>query len=314
MGWGYGGYNTAQIPALSTFDEVKKHHDSVVPIRGRSKETRPLGKRRNYCHMTIVRNTRSVISDDEPLGKFMDTYAYQLYGTNCIEWFPDGRVHVKHDGWNSPTTMQFMTYSLAKLGRIDSVRGKWYFVNKQGKNFLLDKGITLVKEGDVYVAESVVVENRYKVNRKVLNALRKKYKNFLDYGKTTLSIEPHLTRLEVAEASHGLSFNNVQLTPSYNWNSKRDADVENRAKLFLALDKVNESGDLNMMYEVMTYVACNAGNFDYRSQRILCTPQKFAKFFDDVLKYQFADEIFTVVPVEGGEQFHDNNKKYFKKT
>jgi hypothetical protein len=314
MGWGYGGYNTAQIPALSTFDEVKKHHDSVVPIRGRSKETRPLGRRRNYCHMTIVRNTRSVISDDEPVGKFMDTYSYQLYGTRCVEWFPDGKVYIKNDGWNSPTTMQFMTYSLAKLGRIDSVRGKWYFVNKQGKNFLMENGITLVKEGDEYVAESAVIENRYKANRKALNALRKKYKMFVDYGKNALSIEPHLTRLEVAEASHGLSFNNVQLTPSYNWNSKKNADVENRAKLFLALDKVNESGDLTLMYELMTYVACNAGGYDYRSQKILCPPQKFARFFDDVLKYQFADEIFTAVPVAGGEQFHDSNKKYFNKT
>jgi hypothetical protein len=313
MGWGYQGYNTAQIPALSTFDEVKKHHDSVAPIRGRSRETRPLGKRRNYCHMTIVRNTRSVISDDEPLGKFMDTFSYRLYNTDCVEWFPDGKVHVKHQGWNSPTTMQFMTYSLAKLGHIDSVRGKWYFVNKQGKNFLMDKGITLVKEGDAYVAESVIVENRYKANRKALNALRKKYKNFIDYGKTALSIDPNITRLEVAEACHGLSFNNVQLTPAYNWNREKDSDVENRAKLFLALDKSNESGDLTLIYELMTYVACNAGQYSYHSQKITCSPKKFADFFDDVLKYQFAEEVFTVVPAVSGEQFHDSNKKYFNK-
>ena len=313
MGWGYQGYNTAQIPALSTFDEVKKHHDSVAPIRGRSKETRPLGKRRNYCHMTIVRNTRSVISDDEPLGKFMDTFSYRLYNTDCVEWFPDGKVHVKHQGWNSPTTMQFMTYSLAKLGHIDSVRGKWYFVNKQGRNFLMDKGITLVKEGDAYVAESVIVENRYKANRKAINALRKKYKNFIDYGKNALSIDPNITRLEVAEACHGLSFNDVQLTPSYQWNSKRNADVENRAKLFLALDKSNESGDLTLIYELMTYVACNAGQYNYDSQKITCSPKKFADFFDDVLKYQFAKDLFTVVPAVDGEQFHDSNKKYFKK-
>jgi hypothetical protein len=264
--------------------------------------------------MTIVRNTRSVISDDEPLGKFMDTYSYRLYQTDCVEWFPDGKVHIKHQGWTSPTTMQFMTYSLAKLGRIDSVRGKWYFVNTQGRNFLLDKGITLVKEGEVYVAESAVVENRYKANRKALNALRKKYKNFIDYGKTALSIDPYLSRLEVAEACHGLSFNNVQLTPSYQWNSKQNADVENRAKLFLALDKANESGDLTLMYELMTYVACNAGQFDYRGQKIKCSPKKFADFFDDVLKYQFADEVFTVEAVVSGEPFYDSNKKYFNKT
>lgn len=312
MGWGYGIQNTAEIPALNNFDEVKKHHDSVAPIRGRIKETKPLGKRRNYCHMTIVRNRRSVISDDEPLGKFMDTYSYRLYQTDCVEWFPDGKITVKHQGWNSPTTMQFMTYSLAKLGRIDSVRGKWYFVNKQGKNFLMDKGITLVKEGDAYVAESVVMENRYKANRKALNALRKKYKNFIDYGKTALSIDPNITRLEVAEACHGLSFSNVQLIPSFRWN-REPTDVENRAKLFLALDKAEESGDLTLVYELMTYVACNAGQYSYDSQRIVCSPKKFADFFDDVLKYQFAKEVFTVVPAVDGEPFHDNNKKYFNK-
>jgi hypothetical protein len=312
MGWGQTTYNTAQIPAFSTFDEVKKHHDSVVPIRGRSKETKPLGKRRNYCHMTIVRNTRSVLSEDEPVGKFMETYSYQLYSTNCIEWFPDGKVSVKSDGWNSPTTMQFMTFSLAKLGRIDSVRGKWYFVNKRGKNFLVGNGITLVKEGDVYVAEAVVVEKRYKANRKALNALRKKYRSFIDYGKTTLSMDPSLTRLEVAEAGHGLSFNNVQLTPTYNWHRHKDADVENRAKLFLALDKVNESGDLNLMYELMTYVACNAGHYSYNTQKIQCSPQQFERFFNDVLKYEFAKDVFTSVDVPEGEMFHDENKKYFK--
>jgi hypothetical protein len=105
----------------------------------------------------------------------------------------------------------------------------------------------------------------------------------------------------------------VQLTPSYNWNNRKSADVENRAKLFLALDKSNESGDLTLIYELMTYVACNAGQYSYTSQKITCSSKRFAEFFDDVLKYQFAEDLFTVVPVVDGEQFHDSNKKYFKK-
>jgi hypothetical protein len=312
MGWGQTTYNSAQIPALSNYAEVQEHYKKVVPIRGRTPETRPLGKNRRHTWVTIEQQDRSVISDDEPVGKLMRTYSYRLYRTDCIEWFPDGKVSVKSDGWKSPTTMQFMTFSLAKLGHIDSVRGKWYFVNKQGKNFLVGNGITLVKEGDVYVAETVVVEKRYKANRKALNALRKKYRSFIEYGKTTLSMDSSLTRLEVAEAGHGLSFDNVQLTPSsYNWNRK-PADIENRAKLFLALDKVNESGDLTLMYELMTYVACNAGGYSYRTQKIECSPQQFERFFNDVLKYEFAKDVFTAIDVAEGEMFHDENKKYFK--
>jgi hypothetical protein len=312
MSYGYNGYNSAGIPALSNYDEVQEHYKSVAPIRGRPTDVRPLGRNRRHDHVTINQLDRSILSDDEPLGKLVRTYSYRLYQTDCVEWFPDGKINVKHGDWNSPTTMQLLTFSLAKFGHIDSVRGKWYFVNKQGKNFLMSRGITLVKEGDWYVAETVVVEKRYKANRKALNTLRKKYKSFIDYGKTALSLDPNVTRLEVAEAGHGLSFKNVQLTPSYNWHGKQDADIENRTKLFQALDKVNESGDLTLMYELMTYVACNAGAYNYRNQGVVCSPQQFTKFFDDVLKYQFAKEAFIEVDVPEGEMFHDENKKYFK--
>lgn len=312
MSYGYNGYNSAGIPALSNYDEVQEHYKSVAHIRGRTPDVRPLGRNRRYDHVTINQLDRSILSDDEPLGKLVRTYSYRLYQTDCVEWFPDGKINVKHGDWNSPTTMQLLTFSLAKFGHIDSVRGKWYFVNKQGRNFLIGKGITLVKEGDGYVAETVVVEKRYKANRKALNTLRKKYKSFIDYGKTALSLDPNVTRLEVAEAGHGLSFKNVQLTPSYNWHGKQDADIENRTKLFQALDKVNESGDLTLMYELMTYVACNAGAYNYRNQGVVCSPQQFTKFFDDVLKYQYANDVFTAIDVAQDEMFHDENKKYFK--
>ena len=310
MTWGYSG-NTAGIPSLGSYEEVKNHFDTVAPIRGRTIECRPLGRNRRHTHVEILKHDRSILTDDEPLGKLVRTYAYKLYNTECIEWFPDGTVTLTHGNWQSPMTMQFLTYSLAKLGHIDSARNKWYFVNKQGKNFLIDNGITLIKEGDFYVAETVVVEKKYKANRKALNALRKKYKSFIDYGKTALSMEPFLERLEVAEANHGLSFKNVQLTPTYSWTNER-TDVENRTKLFLALDKANESGDLAMMYELMTYVACNAGSYNYRRQKIECSPQQFDRFFGDVLKYQYAKDVFIAVDVPEGEMFHDENKKYFK--
>lgn len=312
MSWGYQGYNTAGIPSLGHYDEVQEHYKSVAPIRGRTHEVRPLGRNRRHDHVTINQHDRLILSDDEPLGKLVRTYSYRMYQTDCVEWFPDGKINVKHGNWTSPTTMQFLTFSLAQFGHIDSIRGKWYFVNKQGRNFLMGKGITLVKEGDGYVAETVVVEKRYKANRKALNALRKKYRSFIEYGKTALSLDPNVTRLEVAEAGHGLSFKNVQLTPSYNWHGKQDADIENRTKLFQALDKVNESGDLTLMYELMTYVACNAGAYNYRNQGVVCSPQQFTKFFDDVLKYQYANDVFTAIDVAQDEMFHDENKKYFK--
>lgn len=311
MGWGYTPYNSAGIPALATYEEVKAYYDKVIPIRGRTPECRPLGKNRRYTWFRIYKNRLSVEGGvDNPLGTFIDTYSYSFYRDNDIEFFPDGKIKVRNSHWHNPSMLQFFTYSLAQLGTIDSVKGKWYFVNKAGKNFLMDNGLVLVKEGEVYVAENVVKEKRYKANRKELNALRKKYKLFIDYGATMLGMSPYIERIEVAEASHGLTFKDTSLIPFVNW-ERKNPDIENRTKLFLALDKFSESGDLTLLYELATYVACSGGEFTYRSQKIECTPARFKRFFSEVLKHEYRDQVFTVEEQEVGSMFHDDNKKYF---
>jgi hypothetical protein len=311
MGWGYTPYNSAGIPALSTYEEVKAHYEKVIPIRGRTPECRPLGSNRRYKWFQVRKNRISVEGGvDNPLGTFADTYSYSFYSNNDIEFFPDDTIKVQNASWHSPSVLQFFTYSLAKIGTIDSVRGKWYFVNKMGKNFLMDNGLVLVKEGDVYVAENAVKEKRYKANRKELNAIRKKYKVFIDYGSTMLGMSPYIDRLEVAEASHGLTFQDTSLMPFMDWQNKKP-DIENRRKLFLALDEFNESGDLTLLYELATYVACSGGNYAYRSQRIECSPEKFKRFFTEVLKHEYRDQLFTAEEQEVGTVFHDDNKKYF---
>ena len=71
-------------------------------------------------------------------------------------------------------------------------------------NFIYD----VVEKLKVAIKE-VEQEYKYVVKRKDLNALRKKYKVMIDYGCNALLIEPIVDRLPVAEAKHGLNFNDI---------------------------------------------------------------------------------------------------------
>jgi hypothetical protein len=210
--------------------------------------------------------------------------------------------------------MGFLTFSLKAFGFIVSKRGKWYFQNNKNENFLMPNGEILLRKGEdgFYRPKEQATEKRYRLNRKAINAIRKKYKSFIDYGRNVLSIDPTVTRLEVAEASHGLSFQDTHIVPYYSW-SDQTTDAENRTKLFNALDVFNQSGDLQLAYELFTYIAHAAGGFSYREQKLICEPKQFVNKIDEVIKYHFSEEIFTEEEVVAGVIFHDNNIKYVSK-
>ena len=71
-------YNSARIPALMNYEAAKQHYESVVPIRGRYPEVRPLGKKRRYSDMQIIEKVIAVESE-HPLGAFSKSYIARLY-------------------------------------------------------------------------------------------------------------------------------------------------------------------------------------------------------------------------------------------
>lgn len=312
MSYSHRGYNAARIPLFTTYAQVKEHYQSVQPIRNRHPEVRPLGKNRRFTWYTINENhTVLPDSDGDPLGKFSVSYSYRCWNDDLVEFYHNGDILVRNSRWHSPTTMGFLTYSLAGLGQIVSKRGKWYFQNKRGDTFLFGSQMLLrADEHGVFEPKERPIELRYRMNRKAMNAIRKKYKDFIDYGKSMLTIDNTVTRLQVAEAGHGLSFENVHLTPYYGWGEHANKDVSNRDLLFQALDKFNATADLDLAYELFCFVSQSAGNFSYNAQKVICSAQAFERHITEVLKYQFAKELFVEEAVEQGVMFHDDNLKY----
>ena len=312
MTYRHRGYNSARIPAFSKYSEVKDHFNSVQPIRGRSPEVKPLGKNRRFTWFTI-QERHSVLPDsgDDPLGVFSVSYAYRCWNDDLVEFFHNGDVLVRNSRWHSPTTMGFLTFSLQAMGQIISKRGKWYFQNKRGETFLFGNEMLLRSDADgIFTPTEQPQELRYRLNRKAMNTIRKKYKEFIEYGAGILNIDNAVTRLEVAEASHGLSFENVHLTPYYSWGKDANKDIDNREQFFKALDEYLVTKDLNLAYELFAFAVQGAGRYSYSAQKAVCEPTAFVKYMDEVMKYQFAKELFDEIVVDKGVMFHDDNMKY----
>jgi hypothetical protein len=312
------GYNSARIKPISTYDEAKERYEKTTPIRG-SDNVRPLGDMRRYRWIQIKHKQASIESPDNPLGEFVDTYVCHMWGTDYITYYPNGDLIINAQHYRGVSVMNMLTYALAGVGRIGSKRGKWYFVNKQNQSFVINDYEPTVfrRDGETLVPVDTRAEYVYRLNRKEMNALRKKYKAFVDYATTALAIDSRVG----SDTSHGndgreitavkqyFKMNDSELLPTNYWNRRPDTKA-NRTTVIQALDKFVESGDLELGYNLMYLIAFNAGKYSYRNHSIHCSPQAFKKYFEEVLKYHFSESLFKEEEVVIGMPFHDGNEKY----
>ena len=301
-----GHGNCAQIVPISSYEVAKQRFESTKPLRGRTPELKPLGRMRRYTWYTIQKNTYANQAENTQY----DTYACRLFDTDCVEFYPNGDVTLRSGGWRTITTGAFITYSLYGLGSVVSESGKWYFSNSRNQAIRW-KGHELklkLENGVLVPKEPLVQEYIHRVNRKAMNALRKKYRPIVEYASTMLAIEPTFDRLALEDAKLGIK--SLNLLPRYNWIAPNVG--ENRSKVFQLMDEQLQSGDLELLYDLARYVATNAGSYNYRLSKFVCYPQNFVKTFDEMLKHEFRDEVFDKEPVELGVMFNDRNKKYFQ--
>ena len=308
------GYNSARIKSLPTYAQAKAHYESVVPIRG-SDNIRPLGANRRYKYTQIVKRMISVETPDNPLGEWAEVYACNLWGTDYITFYPNGDL-VFDTGYRGVSVMNMLTYALKDVVGIGSMRGKWYLINKKRESFVLKETEPTVfsfVDGD-YVPKDPTPEIVYTLNRKEINALRKRYKKFTEYACTALGIDEKIHGDEgskLDEVKTYLKIKDNELLPSYYWNRKPDFKG-NQETIAKALDTFIEAGDLELAYNLMFLFAHNAGRYSYRDSSISCSPQAFKKYFESFLKYAFRNNLFVAKEVEVGVPFYDANKKFMR--
>ena len=304
-------YNYVGIPAFKDYSMIKAHYESVVPIRGRVEETRPIGRRR-YDWYQIVENTVAVdLCADNPLGTFAKSYACRLYSTDCVEFMPNNDIVLRVNRWKGPTTMGMLTYAMAEHGSIVSASGKWYFRNKAGEDFVLptEQGeeLLLHKADDgQYRPKEIKQEYIYKAKRKELNAIRKKYQPFIEYTRNMFLIDKVIKKDWQAQDAmfKELGFANSNLTGN-GWSDT----PKNRTNLLQKVIHAQVNNDLDLMYKLATYCGLSFSRYSYY-EGYVCEPDVVVRGFSEVLKYVYHKEVFEATAVEKGKAFIDRNAKY----
>ena len=301
--WGFG--NSAYLKHISTYAQAKERFKNTVPIRGRSEECRPLGDNRRYNGYTINKNMRAI--DDGVVGQWQETYSAKVYSANVMEWYPDGKLAIRLGRWHGTIVQSVVNYTLCdKVGTIQSFNGKWYFHNKDGNAYYIPRH----REQELLIdTESTEVFNpiqeyRRKTKRKEMNEVRKRYANFIEYGTNMLKISVDAFKFDEEEAKSVLGKNNVQ----FSWGRWSDPDevTKSRTRFLKNVDKFEQSGDLTVAYNLASIVV-KAINYWGDT----ATSDQFKKFFDEILKHQYRNEVFESEPVEIGKPFFDRNAKYF---
>lgn len=159
---------------LNAYLNAKERYETTKPIRGRSEDIRPAGKRRRDWERIVK------------LGE--EQYAYKLYSTECVVYEPN-RITLKSGEWDTPLTAKFISeYSpfrcvkarnhlWVELGMYGLCG--WYPIYKQ-------MFINLTEEGGLK-PEIKPVPVRC-VDRTKAKELRNRIEPFIKYGETMLKV------------------------------------------------------------------------------------------------------------------------------
>jgi hypothetical protein len=187
------------LPYFRNYEQAKKTHDSIKPIRGKYPEVRPLGKRRAQ-HKAIVERVENGV-------KYV---ACCLYGHEVVKFFADGRIVMSTCRWPTMSTAKFIGRVVYQLEYCGTFTNSELMVRVCDKRYLLDSdGVTINADGTV-VAKPCVI---HKVNRKNMNAVRKEYKQFIDYVVAMHKLtngEVEFTTERAAVAAHQTGFRSLK--------------------------------------------------------------------------------------------------------
>jgi hypothetical protein len=178
-----------------TYETYKAKWHETKPIRGRSPDTRPIGKRR--------RDWEQVVRMVDANG--VESYGAKLHTTVCVEYFKDGSIILRNGGWVTPSTARFIwaysPFSCFKANNQLWVR-VWDNDDERNKSMLypVSEELRLVRSGKTYLPDRPLKINTRRIDREKAKAARAFLNPFLDYARSFLKLSDgwvmHETRKE----------------------------------------------------------------------------------------------------------------------
>lgn len=287
--------STEGLPRLRTYAQALDRYENIKPIRGRAKDTRPLGKR-SKCNMRIEKDSTS------------GEVKAMLYATPVLTYNTDDIVTINMGGWSTVSSQKFIG---AVLGtNCGSLSGKSVLHAENGV-FLMKDGMRVKWElGDNGTSRLNVLDYYpsviHKVKRGVLAEKRKTIKEFWEYTSTLAAITP---RTDVPVDTDGAMIRDKQY--------KNTTFCERLIREVLALGSEPDYEKMLRLWKGVAFASC-ACDMEYDREKgrwkaimAFVNQRSMLSFVNDALKWHYRDEVFEEIVLPRGEVKTDVNRKYF---
>ena len=279
----FGQLNTRGFPSLCTYEQAARYEARIKPIRGRTPEVKPLADRKRP-HYAIRRVGEDIM--------------VRVHHTDIITFKPDGSILLNTGGWNTHTTHSVMNTILSwslQVGVFDSrtwirahnadgVRGNYQLRGDEPTRMTYDPATnhwTIHNPDEVWV---------HKVNRKAINAVRKRVAPF----KQTLEAFISLRRESIKVSRWDASPTDVIMLDGEAQAEAWAISSGDAARFMLGDDPAEH-------YKAMLFLLRGWGCVPIRSIRLR---------YSTLLLELFAGEVLTKVLAPVGKQVKDRHYRY----
>jgi len=174
--------------SLEKFNHFKDRYNNTKPIRGRATDIRPIAQRRRDWEQVVKRYVVEEGALDVEGG---EAYGAHLYRTDCVLYLANGALHIKTDGYETPTTAEFINRYIPRDMRCYKKYNK-IWVEYKGQAYVMDsKKATVFNYShltDTYAIENPIRLEQKVIDRTKMKTARDKLKGFRDYAKVMLKL------------------------------------------------------------------------------------------------------------------------------
>ena len=291
----YGHQRNSGIPLINDYATALKLWEDTKPIRGRAVDTRPLGHRRN----------------DHYLINFLPMGAVEciLYRTPVVTFYENGEVLIKHDGWNSVSTCNFIG---EVLGIHSSIFNYNTCVGFGGKDYVVPvEGLTIRRnENWVYEPVNPTPVLGHALDRKGANNVRARYKPFTTYlsSMSRLKAGSGYPQSELCRV-FGVDKGGYPTVGDLSQDSYRGWE-ETVESFFKWVSDTNEKTRNDSFYKGLLLMACSFGSSGWEGYTL--NEKKALKAFDNLVIGFHRSETLKERVLPEGVVSRDSYAKYFR--
>lgn len=209
---------------MSNYEFYKNKWEDIKPIRGRAEDVRPAGKRSRDWE-TI---TRRVLPDGD--GNTTITFGVKLHNTECVQYFPNGDIVLRTDGWNTPSTAEFI-HEHSPFTCFKAHGKLWIRLRRQPDLLTMVNNVVMyplpkqlrlrcILENNIYEPEDIAPIMQRVVDRAKAKAARAPFKPFLDFVKTFLAMSDGWVMHETMMEFFNLTEYGYRVKPAYEIQTK----------------------------------------------------------------------------------------------